>query len=318
MDEDGTRGPVRHRKPRAQLRPRKAETTTVIGRRRWGARQWVALALLPFVLFAAIPALTTRSSQATPSRILASNASATEASAGRAVSQPRHTVLVVGDSLVYQSETQLRAKSTADLKVVVAARLGIAPCDWSSPAFDALLAGVRPDIVVLSFAGNAGLSAGCINQRNAYPLTALLNNYRDNLTRLADSAGATGATVIICTPPARNPVARAPQNVPSAAEKAHPTPFYGFQGVPALRTLYAKIANASYGRWYVSDAAALAVSPNFVYKRFLTCEPGDGACRHGYVQVRKGRDDAIHLDTAGNGGRRFANALVASALKIAD
>jgi hypothetical protein len=232
--------------------------------------------------------------------------------------QPRrHVILVVGDSLVAQAASQLRGMSTAAVTVQVAAELGSAPCDWTTGSFDAALQQFHPDVVVLAFVGNDGLTSGCVSEKQAFPLTELLGNYRVNLTALADRATAAGATVIIATAPARNPAAPPPPSTPTAGELAAPDQFYGFQGVPELRALYAQIA-ASNTRWHLSNAAALAISPDFIYKQVLRCSPGDGSCPDGFVAVRKGLDDAIHLDPTGNGAKRYAKALVASAVTIAD
>ena len=106
--------------------------------------------------------------------------------------------------------------------------------------------------------------------------------------------------------------------MPTPAELQKPIPFYGFQGVPAIRQLYVDMVKSSRGRWHLSDAAALAVSPDFVFHQSLVCQPGDGPCPSGYVDVRKGGTDAIHLDTGGHGAKRFAHALVQAALAAID
>jgi hypothetical protein len=141
-----------------------------------------------------------------------------------------------------------------------------------------------------------------------------MNNYRTHLTDLANRASAFGAAVVISTPPARNPLVAAPPAIPTADELTKPVPFYGFQGVPEVRQLYVDMVRASHGRWQLSDTAALAVSPDFVYHQTLPCQPADGACPTGVVSVRKGGTDAIHLDQAGHGARRFAHGLVSAAL----
>ncbi len=226
----------------------------------------------------------------------------------------RPVVLVIGDSLVEQAADQLRADSNSGVEVRVTDRLGTAPCDWTGGDFDAALAAAHPSVVVLAFSGNGGAAAGCVDSHTAYPLADLLSNYREHLTDLANRATAAGATVVISTPPARNPEVPSPSPVPTAAEQAKPIPYYGFQGVPAIRNLYVDMVNASHGRWHLSDAAALAVSPNFVFTQTLTCEKGDGPCPNGVVDVRKGGTDAIHLDRGGHGALRFAHALVSAAL----
>ena len=84
--------------------------------------------------------------------------------------------------------------------------------------------------------------------------------------------------------------------------------------MPEVRELYVDMVRASHGRWQLSDAAALAVSPDFVFHQTLPCQPADGACPSGVVSVRKGGTDAIHLDPTGHGARRFAHGLVSAAL----
>ncbi len=226
----------------------------------------------------------------------------------------RPVVLVVGDSLVEQAADQLRADSNSGVEVRVTDGLGTAPCDWTGGDFDAAVAAAHPSVVVLAFSGNGGAAAGCVNSHTAYPLAELLSNYRSHLTDLANRATAAGAAVVIATPPARNPAVPAPSAVPTAAELAKPIPFYGFQGVPAIRDLYIDMVQASGGRWHLSDAAALAVSPGFVFHQTLACEKDDGPCPSGFVDVRKGGTDAVHLDRGGHGALRFAHGLVSAAL----
>jgi hypothetical protein len=228
--------------------------------------------------------------------------------------QIRPVVLVIGDSLVEQAADALRAESNSGVEVRVTDRLGTAPCDWTGGDFNAALAAAHPSVVVLAFSGNPGAAAGCVNSHIGYPLADLLSNYRAHLTDLANRATAFGAAVVISTPPARNPLVPAPAPVPTAAQRANPIPFYGFQGVPQVRELYSEMVRASRGRWQLSDAAALAISPDFVFHQTLPCQPADGACPSGSVSVRKGGTDAIHLDTTGHGARRFTQALVSAAI----
>lgn len=227
-------------------------------------------------------------------------------------------VLVVGDSLVAQSTAALHAQSTTALDVRVAARLGTAPCDWTGGDFQKALAAAHPAVVVFAFTGNAGSANGCVGNGppRAYSLVELLHNYRAALTLMAHEANDAGASVVFSSPPARNPEDPAPPAVPTPRERAKANAYYGFQGVPAIRDLYADMANTSGGRWRLSDAAALAVSPKFEYTATLKCDQDDGPCPSGVVAVRAGGSDAIHLDDNGHGAKRFAHALVASALPI--
>ena len=250
------------------------------------------------------------------SRLVAADASLTKA----AVKQPRKVILVVGDSLIAQSTAALEAQSTDKIEVKVAARLGTAPCDWTGGAFDAALAADHPSIVVFAFAGNAGAARSCIGYGipKAYSLAALLQNYQDSLTQLANDANNSGATVIFSDPPGRNPAVPAPPAVPTAQERLHLSAYYGFQGVPQIRSMYADLANTSGGTWHLSDAGALAVSPNFHYTATLACDSDDGPCPSGYVTVRAGGTDAIHLDPEGHGAKRLAKALVDSVVLNTD
>jgi hypothetical protein len=275
--------------------------------RRWAIPSCLAIALVTAAITA--PAVT---SKPHPAASQPAEADATLANA--AGGQVRPVVLVVGDSIVEQAADQLRAESNSGVEVRVTDRMGTAPCDWTDGDFDAALAAAQPSVVVLAFSGNGGAAAGCVNDHTAYSLAELLANYRAHLTDLANRATAFGAAVVISTPPARNPLVPAPPATPTAAERAKPIPYYGFQGVPEVRQLFIDMVRASHGRWQLSDAAALAISPNFVYRQTLPCQPADGACPTGSVSVRKGGTDAIHLDTAGHGARRFAHALVSAGL----
>ena len=244
------------------------------------------------------------------SRLVAADASLAKA----AVKPPRKVILVVGDSLIAQSTAALEAQSSDTVEVKVAARLGTAPCDWTGGAFDAALAADHPSVVVFAFAGNAGSARSCIGYGipQPYSLSELLQNYQDSLTQLANDADAEGATVVFSDPPGRNPAVPAPPAMPTAQERAHLNAYYGFQGVPEIRSLYAALAGTSGGAWHLSDAGALAVSPNFNYTATLACNSDDGPCPSGYVTVRAGGTDAIHLDPEGHGAKRFAKALVNS------
>ena len=235
-----------------------------------------------------------------------------------AASATPQVILVVGDSLVAQATADLRAASTSAVEIRVAAQLGSAPCDWTGGAFAADLAEYQPTIVVFAFTGNAGFTRGCVDSRLAYPLTELLANYQANLASMADQASATGATVVFSTPPARNPAVAAPPPTPTAsALRNGPQPFYGFQGVAQMRSFYVELAQTPGKSWKLSNDAALAVSPDFVYSRTLPCTTSDGTCPSGFVDVRDVPTDAIHLDRGGHGAARFAAALVSGALRAA-
>jgi hypothetical protein len=287
------------------------DRTTTRALRRWSVPSVLAAALLTAAIQA--PGVAAKA-PATAARQVRADTTLAPVARG----QVRPVVLVIGDSLVEQAADALRNESNSGVEVRVTDRLGTAPCDWTGGDFDAALAAAHPSVVVLAFSGNGGAAAGCVSSHSAYSLAALLTNYRAHLTDLADRAEAAGATVVLSTPPARNPDVPAPPAVPTAEEQAQPTPFYGFQGVPQLRALYADMVTASRGRWHLSDAAALAVSPDFVFQQSLACEPADGFCPTGFVAVRKGGTDAIHLDRDGHGALRFARGLLSAALTAID
>jgi len=278
------------------------------------SRQWAVLTILGALFVTTLLSSWLSASQSTSAhRLEPATATQAKVSAGG----PRQVVLVLGDSLVYQSAAALRAQSSDAVDVRVASMLGTAPCDWAGTIFDNLLKQDRPDLVVLAFSGNAGASKeACVSTKQAYPLAELLSNYREYVTKLANQANAAGATVVISTPPARNPAAPPPPVVPTIGEMAKPDEFYGFQGTPEVRDLYTDIATMSGGQWRLSEAAALAISPHFTYSVTLPCVPSDGACPSGRVAVRRGHDDAIHLDSGGHGAERFAAAMIASALSL--
>ncbi len=275
-------------------------------------RRWVIPSCLAIALVTAAFTAPASGAKSHPTASKLVPAEATLANAGGG--QVRPVVLIVGDSIVEQAANTLRAESNSGVEVRVTDRLGTAPCDWTGGDFDAALAAARPSVVVLAFSGNGGAAADCVNEKTSYPLSDLLNNYRVHLSDLANRATAFGAAVVISTPPARNPLVPAPPAIPTAAQRNNPIPFYGFQGAPQVRQLYIDMVRASHGRWQLSDAAALAISPDFVYHQTLPCVPADGACPSGVVSVRKGGTDAIHLDTGGHGALRFAHALVSAGL----
>ncbi len=296
----------------AQITPERAEKLPVDRNRARTVRRWAIPSCLAIALVTA--AVTAPTVTAKPHAAAGPEAPADATLARAAGGQLRPVVLVVGDSIVEQAADSLRAESNSGVEVRVTDRMGTAPCDWTGGDFDAALAAAQPTVVVLAFSGNGGAASDCVNPNAPYPLADLLNNYRAHLTDLANRATAFGAAVVISTSPARNPLVPAPPAVPTAAERATPIPFYGFQGAPQVRQLYIDMVRASHGRWQLSDAAAQALSPDFVYHQTLPCQPADGACPSGVVSVRKGGTDAIHLDTAGHGARRFAHALVSAAL----
>ncbi len=277
-------------------------------------RQW---AVLSCVAIAFLTAAFGGPVQAANGRTTGTQTGATHATVAHAALVSRRVVLVVGDSLVEQSESALKAASTSTVDVRVVDRLGTAPCDWTGGELTAAMLATHPAVVVLAFAGNAGAAAGCVGNAGprAYPLKALVDNYRTYLAQLAEQATAAGAAVAIATAPARNPAAAAPPATPTAAERQNLPAYYGFQGVPELRRLYTGVVSASGGRWHLSNAAALAVSPDFTYVTHLACASIDTGCENGTVRVRTGGTDAIHLDPEGNGAKRYAAGLLSAALQ---
>ena len=248
----------------------------------------------------------------------------TASAASRAVTPD--SVLVVGDSIVSQADSQTRSSAPPGSSVWVAGGLGSAPCDWTAGYRDPytgawhqlsrMIDQYRPAAVVLSFSGNAGLSgprAGCVDSRTRYSLAALLASYQSSLSAMARYATARGALVYLDASPPRNP-----QTPPGPYRGPGGSWLYGFNGVSQLHQLYAGLAGSAEGRrdgWHYDPAPAAAVSDSSL-RWHLTeqCAAWDlsaGNCGSGLqVQVRAGGYDSIHLDPRGSGGTRYGMALV--------
>lgn len=253
--------------------------------------------------------------------ILAVSASLLASAPASAQTVP-HSVLVVGDSVVAQASDAISRWALPGSTVWPMGAMGTAPCDWvdswRNPAdqlhlsFEQAVDEHHPAAVVLAFSGNPGLSgpaAGCVDANTHYSLAALLASYRWALTDMASYASSQGARVYFSAAPPRNPATPA-----GAYTAAGGRPGYGFNGVPALNTLYQEIVSSPEGTqndWTYDDAAAVAVSDaQLTWQLRLTCMPWDVfACRGGSVQVRAGGLDSIHLDPYGNGAARYGMAI---------
>jgi hypothetical protein len=239
----------------------------------------------------------------------------------------RRSLLVVGDSVAAQAAGPLVKLAPAGTTVSVDAVLpGSAPCDWAHGftdpfgggfySFTDALRKARPEEVVFMFTGNPGLSgpaAGCVDPDNPYTLSQLLATYQTSLTEMANQAVRSGATVYFEAPPPRNPEIPVGYN---SLEQMN----LGFQGAPEMARFYQElVATKDSPRWRYEDKAAVAVStPDLSWEMFLPCEAWDSKlCVDGEVQIRAGGIDAVHLDTPGCGGIRFAIGIEEDALGAA-
>lgn len=94
-------------------------------------------------------------------RVLATAAVAVTVSAGLAGCEPRPHVIVYGDSLVWESTTEIRQWAAArGWDATVRTRFGGAPCSL----YDTMRSdrGLRPRAVILSFSGNSSYLAPCV------------------------------------------------------------------------------------------------------------------------------------------------------------
>jgi hypothetical protein len=243
------------------------------------------------------------------------------------------SILVVGDSLISQATPALVALEPPGVGVRVASGLGTAPCDWvhgyrdilshHQSSFSAALRHDHPDVVVLAFSGNPGLSgtsAGCVNASGPYTLSDLLTSYRQAMIEMGRQATAAGATVYLDATPARNPA-----NPIGPRQDASGMVQYGFNGVPGLNELFLSLASSPLGladHWFYdpTGAAALGGQPigtaeaTDVVMRWelnLPCQsvPTVSCPLDGSVRVRAGGTDAIHLDSGGAGATVLARAL---------
>jgi hypothetical protein len=238
----------------------------------------------------------------------------------------RQSLLVVGDSVAAQAAAPLVKLAPAGTTVSVDAVLpGTAPCDWAHGftdpfgggfySFSDALRKVRPDVVVFMFTGNPGLSgpaAGCVDADSSYTIQQLLATYQTSLTDMANQAVRAGATVYFEAPPPRNP------EIPVGYDSLEQINL-GFQGAPEMVTFYQELVAAKDSpRWRYDDKAAVAVStPDLSWKMSLPCQTWDSnLCVGGEVQIRAGGIDAVHLDTPGCGGIRFAIGIEEGALGI--
>ena len=221
-------------------------------------------------------------------------------------------VVVYGDSLM--SESQSWVVSMLDEahpagRVIVRSFPGTAPCDW----FDAMRrdAVLRPDVIVLEFAGNGGTR--CIAQR-AGSEAALLRAYRADATRavkILQRANTHAEIVFVATPRrATSPL---------------------ISGSNPLDAVYRSVAAASARKVTFSAAPERALASNdragrLVFRPTLPCLPGErqrSECVDGQILVRSA--DRMHLCAAfgagvgcagyASGVVRFGNAVTSVVLK---
>jgi hypothetical protein len=236
-------------------------------------------------------------------------------------------ILVVGDSLVVQAATSLRALNSTVTPITVAAAPGSAPCDFAHGyldpfsdhylLFSQIFNAVHPTEVVFAFSGNPGLGGaqtGCIDATTRYPFTALLENYQTSLTHLATFASKHGSYVYFSAAPPRNPVTPLGSYIGNGGQDD-----YGFNGDPSLNALFRAMSNSALGKmwqWrYVTWAAAAVSTPDLTWRLTEPCRPWDARdCTDGQVRVRAGGRDAIHLDTLRAGSIRYAMGLLKAPL----
>ncbi len=232
-------------------------------------------------------------------------------------------ILVVGDSLVVQATKSLQSLNLPSVPIIAQGGLGSAPCDWETGYTDPLsghhlkfshvLQESHPAAVVFAFTGNPGLqshSTGCVNSSGRYSLPTLLASYKRALTKMAIYAGERGAQVYLSATPPRNPAVAAGLYRGSGGILQ-----YGFNGVPALNRLYQDMAGSELGQklhWtYDRYPAEYVSTSSLTWRLNERCLPWDaGSCIRGFVQVRAGGLDAIHLDTKGAGAMLYAIGLV--------
>jgi hypothetical protein len=232
-------------------------------------------------------------------------------------------ILVVGDSLVVQATNALHSWNLPSVPIIADGGMGSAPCDWdkgyTNPLtgrylkFSQLVQMIRPAAVVFAFTGNPGLasrSAECVNSSGRYPLSALLTSYKRALTQMARDASDHGALVYISASPPRNPATPAGEYMGSGRKLE-----YGFNGVPALNSLYRAMTRSALGRelrWTYDPYAAQYVSTSgLTWHLTERCLPwDDDNCTKGTIQVRAGGFDAVHLDAKGAGAILYAIGLV--------
>ena len=216
-------------------------------------------------------------------------------------------VLIVGDSLVAAATTELTGLAPSQADTVVLAGIGASPCDlWAGYravppfgtaylSFRAAVDSKRPNVVVLAFTGNPGVSVhACItNPTTAYSLPEILAAYRRSLSSMGVFAASRGARVFLSATPARNP--SVPEGWVGQTQE-------GYNGDSAFNAMMSELASSE-GWTYETDAAAAISGPGLGWTTFLPCQPARGiACIDGHQQVRYGGTDAIHCDAPGSNG----------------
>ena len=236
-------------------------------------------------------------------------------------------VLVVGDSLVAAAAVDLTGLTPRQARTMVLAGVGASPCDlWAgyrtAPAlgnrtlsFRTTVRALRPQVVVLAFTGNPGVSDhACVNNPNsAYSLSLVVSAYHHALEDMGTAATATGARVFLSATPARNP------SVPEGWQLGSQ---HGYNGDPAFNVMMSALAS-SHGWTYDTGAAAAISGPGLGWTLYLPCQSASRVtCVDGRKQVRYGGTDAIHCDAPGtngvdapsDGSLRFARGMLTSPL----
>jgi hypothetical protein len=179
------------------------------------------------------------------------------------------SVIVIGDSLTWESAPRIRSGLGAAWTTNVSAIGGMPACGMIPLLQSTLVANPHPTVIAIETAGNA--LAPCMG--GAIPGDdAFWARYRADLATLAATASATGAHVVFVAPP--------PTEEPSLS---------------AIEAQIGAIARATPG-WTVTTAASVAVTPAGTFTAFLPClknETAKQGCVGGQIRVRNA--DGLHL-----------------------
>jgi lysophospholipase L1-like esterase len=193
-------------------------------------------------------------------------------------------VALVGDSFLDQSRPQfLELAERHDLNAKVYAYGGTSICGWQDELHD--LAERKPDVLVLSFAGND--LQPCINPtgETRSPETVAADYARD-LDRVVELFRPTGTDIYVVDPPP----------IRDAQFEAN---------AEAMREMYRDVS-IDHPRITVIDTEP-RLGPDGRFHASLPCAAHDQDCRaDGTVVLRQG--DGIHLTPAG--GRRYAQSIL--------
>lgn len=219
-------------------------------------------------------------------------------------------VLLLGDSLVMQSERELAA--LADLhgyELSVFARSGHTPCDAEEVLAEALAA-EPPEIVMLAYAGNSWLYSSCLGGEDQ-TVDESVDRYREIVGAMIDDIRASGASMGLVGGPAW------PANTLAAPVHDAVRLLAGEREVPFVDG----------GRW---------VTPDRTWSETLPCRRDEPGCEEGRVPVHLEdgfEEHDVHFDCAvagwriaddepcpaySAGGYRYARAIDGLIVELAD